>query len=271
MKVPAAGADLYYTVRGSGPLCLVLSGIGTGPYERMSPPALSAWFTLAFVDLRGSGRSTGDPADLTFDRLAEDLEAVRSDLDVPQVAVLGHSILGMLAIEYGRRKPGRVSHVIVAGTPPFGDLVRVSTTAAAFFEADASEDRKAVLRENHAHLPPDASVMDAMLADTPKRFFDPRFDAAPLFAGRVARPALLTHVMTTLGPRWDVSEGRDSLRVPLFVAHGRYDYVVPWTLWRDVAERLPDATLRLFEESGHQPFFEEPLRFAAELVAWMIR
>lgn len=57
-----------------------------------------------------------------------------------RVAVLGHSILGVLAIEYGRRFPGSVSHVIVVGTPPSGDMALLAAKSAAFFEEDASED-----------------------------------------------------------------------------------------------------------------------------------
>ena len=35
---------------------------------------------------------------------------------------MGHSILGVLAIEYARRCPQSVSHVVTAGTPPRGDM-----------------------------------------------------------------------------------------------------------------------------------------------------
>jgi CheY-like chemotaxis protein len=73
---------------------------------------------------------------------------------VERVAVLGHSILGMLAIEYGRRRPASVSHVIAVGTPPRGDMVRLVAEGRAFFEANASEERKRLLRENLAALPP---------------------------------------------------------------------------------------------------------------------
>ena len=65
--------------------------------------------------------------------------------------------------------------------------------------------------------------------------------------------------------------GASSLRVPLLIAHGRFDYTVPWQLWQGIAAQLPDATLQLFERSGHQPFFEEPSRFAAALSDWMDR
>ncbi len=59
------------------------------------------------------------------------------------------------------------------------------------------------------------------------------------------------------------------MRVPILVAHGRYDYTVPHVLWDGIADTLPDATLQIFEQSGHQPFFEEPDRFAEALSEWM--
>jgi proline iminopeptidase len=269
--VSVKDAELFYSTRGAGPSCLVLSGIGTRPYVLQTPTALSDRFRLVYVDLRGSGRSTGEAPDLTFDRLAEDLEAIRLDLGLDRVAVLGHSILGLLAIEYGRRCPGSVSHVIAVGTPPIGDMARVAAKAGAFFEEDASEERKQILRDNLARLPGDASRLQSLLAQTPKRFFDPHFDATPLFAEAIARPELLMHVMGTLAPTWDVTVGSSALSVPIFIAHGRFDYVVPHVLWDGIPARLPNATLQIFDHSGHQPFFEEPDAFAAALTDRMGR
>jgi proline iminopeptidase len=269
MTVSVKGAEIHYTTRGQGPVCLVPTAIGTRPYERQMPAQLSDHLTLAFVDLRGGGRSTGDPTDLTFDVVAEDFEAVRTHLGVERVAVLGHSILGALAIEYGRRCPATVSHVIAVGTPPSGDMAGLMAKATAFFQEDASEERKRVLRDNLAALPPGAPAGLTMLAQTPVRFFDPRFDAAPLFAEAETRPAVLQHLMGRLIAGWDVTAGSSPLRVPLLIAHGRHDYTVPHILWEGVASRLPGAALKIFERSGHQPFVEEPEAFAAVLIDWM--
>ncbi len=136
------GAELYYSTQGSGPTCLVLSAIGSEPYKRLTPPQLADRLRLVYVDLRGGGRSTGNPADLTFEVLAGDLEAIRAE--------------------------------------------------------------------------------------------------------------------------------SSSLRVPIFIAQGRHDYTVPYVLWDGVVDALPNATLRLFEKSGHQPFFEEPAVFADALSKWMV-
>jgi pimeloyl-ACP methyl ester carboxylesterase len=197
MKISVDGAELHYSTLGSGSPCMVLSAIGTKPYIRMTSAALSSRQTLVYVDLRGGGRSTGSAADLTFDVLAADLEAVRGELGAERVAVLGHSVLGILAIEYARRCPLAVSH-------------------------------------------------------------ESEF-----------RPELLTHVMGTLVDGWDIRSGADSLRVPLLIAHGRYDYTVPYTLWEGMADTLPRTTMRLFGSSGHQPFLEEPEAFGAAVADWM--
>jgi proline iminopeptidase len=268
MNVTVAGAELNYVTRGRGPVCLVLSSIGTKPYELQMPRALDEHVTMAFVDVRGSGRSTGDAAGLTFDVLADDLEAVRRALGAPRVIVLGHSIVGMLAVEYARRRPETVSHAIVVGTPPKGDMAALLAESKRYFEAHASDERKQVLQDNLSKLPPGTPPSQAVFAQTPMRFFDPRFDAPPLFAGAEPRPEILMHLMAKLGPTWDVTGGAD-LRTPLLIVHGRHDYTVPHVLWDDVIIRLPSATKRLFDHSGHQPFLEEPERFTTEVTAWL--
>ena len=271
MVVSVSGAELFCTTRGSGYPCIVPCILGTKQYETMTPPPLTDFFRFVYVDLRGGGKSTGSPADLTFDVLAGDMEAVRAHLEVPRVAVLGYSILGVLAIEYGRRCPGSVSHVIVAGTPPTGDMTQLVKAGAAFFDADASDERQTILRENYAKLPPGTPPTQGVFAQTPMRFFDPRFDAVSLFAEADFKPHLFEHVVGPLTASWDVTAGKESLEVPILMAHGRYDYVSPYTMWDGIVETLPRAAMHLFERSGHQAFFEEPARFVEVVRAWMER
>ena len=147
MVVSVNGAELFYVSCGTGYPCIVPCILGTDVFQRLTPPPLTDHFNFVYVDLRGGGRSTGDPADLTFELLASDLDAVRADLGVSRVAVLGYSILGVVALEYGRRSPETVSHVIMAGTPPTGDLEALVKASMAFFAADGSEEaRLACLR-----------------------------------------------------------------------------------------------------------------------------
>lgn len=267
--VSVDGAELYYSIQGTGPTCLVPSAIGSEPSKQMMQPGLADHLRLVYVDLRGSGRSTGDPAHLTFEVLAEDLEAVRGELGVDRVAVLGHSILGVLALEYARRRPESVSHVVVVGTPPSGDMASLAAKSSAFFEQHASKERKQLLHDNMAELPEGASMGATLRAQTPMRFYNAQFDAALLFEEADANPLLVKHILGTLTPGWTIRADAQSLRVPVFIALGRHDYTVPYVLWTDIVGELPDATLHVFERSGHQPFFEEPEAFADALSQWM--
>jgi proline iminopeptidase len=159
--------------------------------------------------------------------------------------------------------------VIAVGTPPRGDMQWLAAESTRFFEADASDDRKAVLRENFAKLGPGHSLAEAVVAQTPMRFFDARLDAAPLIAAADGRPEILQHLLGPWTAGWDITRHADELAVPLFIGHGRYDYVVPYRLWDSALPALPNAVFRLFERSGHQPFFEEPNEFVQAVDEWM--
>ena len=76
-----------------------------------------------------------------------------------------------------------------------------------------------------------------------------------------------------LGPLtsgWDAISG-EAPEAPVLLALGRHDYVVPPSLWDDVAPRVPGVTRAIFERSGHYPFFEEPDRFVDVLDEWLHR
>lgn len=269
MVVSVDGAELFFTTRGRGVPCIMPCLLGTSVNEQLTPPPLTDHFQFIYVDVRGAGRSTGDPSALTFDVLAGDLDAVRVDLGLPRVAVLGYSIMGIAALEYGRRYPQSVSHIVVAGTPPAGNLEAMGNASQAFFASDASAERKAILQDNMARLSPGTPPPQAIFAQTPMRFFDPRFDATSVFAASMFNPRVFEHVLGTLTARWTILDSVASLQVPVLLAHGRYDYVVPYTMWNGIVDTMHNARLHLFEQSGHQPFFEEPERFADVVLAWM--
>ena len=52
-----------------------------------------------------------------------------------------------------------------------------------------------------------------------------------------------------------------AFRGPALVMGGRYDRVCPPLNQFEIAGALNDARLEIFEHSGHNPHYEEPLRF----------
>jgi pimeloyl-ACP methyl ester carboxylesterase len=49
-----------------------------------------------------------------------------------------------------------------------------------------------------------------------------------------------------------------SIAAPTLVVHGRHDRMIPVDNGRLIAERIPEARLRILEESGHLYPTEEP-------------
>jgi len=56
--------------------------------------------------------------------------------------------------------------------------------------------------------------------------------------------------------------------MPVFLALGRYDYLVPYEAWDDVIQRLANVHVKLYDRSAHQPPYEQPEEFSADLVEW---
>lgn len=276
--VSVPGAELAYVVEGEGVPTLVVGS--SVYYPRTFSQELRQNLKLVFVDLRHFAPSDGSLPDeeFTLDRYAADIDAVREHLGFETVIVMGHSMHGMFALEYARRYPERVSNVVMIGSPPAG-LMATGEASAAFFEADASDERKQVLQQNiaafgaeeYAKLAAFSSgddVINQYVVNGPLYWYDATYDAAPLWQDMYVNMESFFLVMGQIG-LYDLAQGPGEIRVPVFSALGRYDYVVPYTMWDGAEEKLADLTIHLFENSGHTPQLEEPEEFDRVLLEWL--
>ena len=108
-------------MEGTGTSLLVLGS--SIYYPRTFPKNIRESCTLICTDLHNfvSLPPEFKPEWISFDLYSECVEAVRADAGLSRVVVVGHSHHGNIALEYARRKPDRVSHVVLIGTPP-GDI-----------------------------------------------------------------------------------------------------------------------------------------------------
>jgi pimeloyl-ACP methyl ester carboxylesterase len=53
--------------------------------------------------------------------------------------------------------------------------------------------------------------------------------------------------------------------VPVLLCYGAQSTLYPTKIRDYLAERVPDSSLVVFEESGHAPFWEEPEKFNQEV------
>jgi proline iminopeptidase len=160
------------------------------------------------------------------------------------------------------------------GDPP-GDLAEIER----LWEADASKERKEILARHlaqltvtvRAALSPAETFVREYVANgpmKPMKWYDPAYDCSGLWEGVVPDMPVLERLAELLLP-YDLARGPTEITVPVLIAHGRYDYGCPYTLWDQHRHKLPRHTYVLFDGSGHFPQFEEPERFDQTLLAWM--
>ncbi|MEU9890835.1 alpha/beta hydrolase [Sphaerisporangium sp. NPDC051011] len=130
------GAEIYYEVRGSGPVLLLVNG-GDGDAAMFAPLAtvLAERYTVVTYDPRGNSRSplTVPPYEQRIGEHAEDarllLEAVGGDPPY----VFGTSYGGMVGMDLLARHPGRV-RAVVAHEPFVIELLPHAARWHALFE-----------------------------------------------------------------------------------------------------------------------------------------
>jgi proline iminopeptidase len=189
---------------------------------------------LVFVDLRHFAAASDPsftPDRISSDTYADDIEQVRQTLGLGDVVVVGHSIHALIALAYARRYPGHVRGVVAVGADPLGD----ATARARLWEAEASDERKEILKRQLAELttevratlsPADVLVRE-YVASGPTLWFDPGYDCSWLWDGVVADVPTMDRLFRELFQTYDLDQGPGEITTPVLIAQGRYDYGAP--------------------------------------------
>lgn len=267
--------DLSYSAEGSGPPAIV---IGSAVYyPRIFSAALRQSLMLVFLDHRGFAKASGDVpvSEYALDLVLHDIERARVHLGLGKIVIIGHSGHGYMALEYAKRYPDHVSHVVMIATGP--------SHSAEHMQALERHWQESVCPERKERLARDLALLPAEIEAAPeKRFvtycvrmgarswYDHTFDAAPLWEGVHVNMPAFDHLWGEVFRDIDIAKGLERLDVPVLLALGRYDYLVaPYAAWEPYRDSFRDLTVRVFERSGHTPPFEESGLFDAELLRWL--
>ncbi len=279
--VAVEGARLHYKIEGRG-IPLVLIG-SPQFYPAVFSQKLREHFQLIFVHSRlfVPTEAGFDVGSLTLETFADDVEALRRELALDKIAVLGHSVHGLIALEYGRKYPQHTTHVIMLATPS-RSLLAVSNggsdfipEAKEYFDSDASEKRKAIFKRNLEQLTPEKLSQAApgkqfgvwYRAHAPYFFYDPNYDPSWLFEEVEINQPVVNQLFGVALDGYDVGQVLDDTRTPIFLAVGRRDYGSPPYMWEKYKDR-PNFSYNLFEKSGHYPMMEEQELFDQKLIEW---
>src|SRR5437870_5411671 len=134
-KVARDGIDLFYTIAGTaGDYVLVLSG---GPGEDIRSmqgiaDELGKKYRCIMFEQRGTGRSKltrCDPSTINLNAYIEDIEALRTQMQIDKLILVGNSWGMMLALAYGGTYPDAVRAIVTIGSGPItGEYLEVMGT-----------------------------------------------------------------------------------------------------------------------------------------------
>jgi proline iminopeptidase len=271
--VSVDGIELPYFIEGTGIPCLVINNARA--MSRALSQELRKTFQFIFTDMRAMVpyTKTYDLEKVTLDTFLDDIELVRAAVGIDKVCVFGHSIGGLFALEYVRKYPQHATHVVMNGTPAFYND-KFTKLVDEFWEANASDERKAILKQNVERMkeavakePPGRKLIANYIMNGPLYFYDPKYDCAWLFEGEYWSPELFDRIFSVVMKGYDIAE-RQIPSVPIFLSLGRYDGM-PYVSWDGIKEKFPNLSYNLFEKSGHYAPLEEQELFDKKLVEWI--
>lgn len=264
-----------YTAEGNGIPCVIFTG-SENVGHKMLPQELQEHFTFIHADPSKIENERVD--NISLDDILDDLEKLRKKLGVEKIAILGHSMFGRIPLEYAVKYPENISYAISTGSVPFSTEA-TNQASNDYWENEASEERKNVHKMNWEKLQgtdwqsasPSQQFITSYTANIPMFFCDPKFDMSPYWEGVELNMNFLNHFGGTLMNNLDHTEQYKNIKCPVHVFSGKCDYYAPYFLWEEVKSRniIPNLKLTVYENTGHNPFMEDPELFAKDLMDWV--
>lgn len=230
-------------------------------------------YKVFLINLREAGHSERmmEPYQLSMVETIYDLEAIRTACGLSKWGFAGHSTGGMLGVLYGIHYSQCLSCLILVG-------------AAAREYASNSLD--CIYHNQH----PSYKKMQQLL----NKITDVTLTAEERGLSKVERTKLSLfypskyheyfnrEIRKDLNRRrlaffsrevkiFDVTKQLYRIQTPTFILCGRHDVQCPVNYSIEMAELIPSAHLKLFEESNHYPFLEEPTLFKQEVLKFNLQ
>jgi proline iminopeptidase len=220
---------------------------------------------LVYVDHRGSGRSAPAPAhELTLENNVDDLDALRDDLGLERIALLGSSYGGMVALGYALRYPSRLSNLVLVCTAA---SFRFIEEARRHVDRHGTADQKRVCQalwegsfQSLEQLREFYQVMGPMYSTT---FKPQEFEAS--WNRSLRSIEALNQGFGGFLRSFDFTGQLHEIRCPTLVIGARHDWICAPRHSEEIARHIPRAHLKIFENSGHMVAADENEAYLAAI------
>jgi len=262
--VTVNGLDTFVFREGSGAPLVMLHGMAaTSDCWIYAFDELKAHYTTMAPDLPGHGRSAGRMHPYGLDFYLRWLDGLLEELNVENLTLMGSSMGGAISLAYAMAHPERVQRLILVdalgvGTKLSFPVAGTMTFRLPYFLAGMLIQKADpyLLRyfQSWSFLDPWGSAKDiiARMAELNRR--------KGLWAFAAGTRFLLVDFLLP-GKRRAFAQRLSEIRKPTLIAWGRHDGLLPVANAITGAKQIPNAHLRIFENSAHAPMLEEPEAF----------
>ncbi len=245
-SMTVAGRRFAWRALGTGPPLLLAQGYA-GSADDWPPDFLAALgrsFSLLAPDNRGMGGSDlGDPAAVTIDSMAGDLEALLDELEIERIPVVGFSMGGFIAQALAIRAPERVESLALLSTDPGGPgAIRAEPADWGRLVDHSGTPRERASRMFSVVFPPDVAPR-----------FDREFGELAAASQATLDPTALAAQERAMALWWKAKPDVEgcSFVAPVLIGHGSEDVVIPPGNAELLKGRFPSAQVQLFAGAGH--------------------
>jgi len=242
----------------NGAPLVFLHGIGGGPsLWRGQLDAFGRTHRCMAWEMPGYGHTAPMP-ETTFPALAEALGRLMDRAAAPAAHVVGHSMGGMVALEFAARFPQRVKSLVLSGaSAAFGG-------STGDWQAAFIAQRTKPLDEGKGMAGVAPAVVDGLLGDQP----DPQARAAAI-ASMSAIPEAAYRAALQCLVTFDRRDALAGLAMPVLLLAGERDTVAPPALMQRMQAKIPGARYVALPKAGHLANIEQPQAFNAALQAFL--
>lgn len=255
--IEAQGRRLAYRDVGTG-MPLVLCTRFRGTLDYWDPAFLDALvahgFRVITFDYSGLGASTGSP-DYSPPALAQDALDLVDGLQLDRFVLGGWSLGGLAAQVFLARWPTRLTHLVLIGSGPPGELVKAPEQLfydAASIEVNSLEDEVILFFE-----PLSVASQEAARASHQRIAARPGAPGVPVPIA-FARAALGDRPRNPVFPAPQVLDALMLTDVPVLHIGGDHDISFPVENWYALNNALPTLQLLTFPRTGHGPQHQHP-------------
>jgi pimeloyl-ACP methyl ester carboxylesterase len=262
------GRSMSYRIAGEGPAIVLIHGItGSSEQWRHVMPLLADRFTVIAPDLMGHGKSDKPRGDYSLGSHATGVRDLMVALGHPTATVLGHSLGGGIAMQMSYQFPERTERLVLVSSGGLGREVNPLLRAATL---PGSELVLPLLSNRHVR-----SVGLAGAGLLGRLGFRAGSDLAEMATGHNSladpetRHAFLDTLRSVVDYRGQRVTATDKLYLaadmPSLIIWGRRDPMIPVEHAGEGHRAMPGSRLEVFDDAGHFPQLDEPLRFARVL------